>query len=186
MTSAPTQSTPAPSGASDAGEIATPAEFWAHALAIEKEAAGRYRELAERMEAEHHYALVPLLRMLAAEEQQHSERLRSNGLTMQLPQVAEDAYRWRASTSPEVAQYDPAQHPPTQQQALAFALANEQRVCAFFDQIAARSPDAEVRELAREFAAAKALHLQVVERLLGLQPAPSASWKRDADSEKPR
>ncbi|CAN0488583.1 unnamed protein product, partial [Phaeothamnion confervicola] len=53
----------------------TMAEFLAHALALECEAAARYRDLAAQMRAHHNGACAALFDWLAVHEQGHAARL---------------------------------------------------------------------------------------------------------------
>ena len=57
--------------------ISTIEDFFAHALAIEREAAARYRELAGQMHAHHNGACAALFDWLAQLESQHTARLQA-------------------------------------------------------------------------------------------------------------
>ena len=118
--------------------IETEAEFFAHALAIEDDAAERYRELAEQMELHHNYALVPLFRMMASQEAEHAEQLRLRAIGMTLPRLAAWDHAWLHAESPESAAHDAVHYLMGPRQALAVALEGERRAQAFLDRKSTR------------------------------------------------
>jgi rubrerythrin len=153
------------------------AAFHACALAIEAAAARRYRELAARMEAAHHHAVVPLFQALAAMESAHAEQLRQRlGVVPGSP--AMQPVEAVAGLPETVREHElPATIMPAD--ALALARANEERAAAFYESVAGASPDPAVRALAREFASEERRHAQMVARVLGMAPDPGPDWLND-------
>jgi rubrerythrin len=142
-------------------------EFLAHALAIEAEAAARYRQLAQQMQAHHSRDVAECFLRLARMEDEHHESLRDGAGGRTLPVLAPAQYRWIDPHSPESAPLDAAHQPKTPREALQIALANEERAWQFFERIVA-SPgySDEVRAMAKRFAAQEEEHMEYIERML--------------------
>jgi rubrerythrin len=155
--------------------IASPAELYAHAIAIEREAAGRYSELAERMDDEGREELARAFAELARMEAEHLETLERRTAGLALPAVAPGAYQWLGNAAPETAARDIVFRLMTPRQALAIALAAERRAQAFFEAVAWSAGDPALRALAREMAAEERGHVALVARLLDATPAPLAA-----------
>ena len=155
--------------------IASPAELYAHAIAIEREAAERYSELAERMDDEGREELARVFAELAQMEAEHLETLERRTAGLSLPAVAPGAYQWLGEAAPETAARDIVFRLMTPRQALAIALAAERRAQAFFEAVAWSAADPALRALAREMAAEEREHVELVVRLLDATPAPLAA-----------
>jgi len=146
--------------------IETPLELYAHAIAIEREAARRYAELAERMDDEGREELARIFAMLAEMEAGHLEALerRTDGLA--LPAIAAEQYQWLDAGAPETAAHELVFRLLTPRQALAVALQGERRAAAFFERVLVTAGDPALRALAREMAAEEHEHTELIERLL--------------------
>lgn len=134
-------------------------ELYAHAIAMEREAAERYAEFAERMQVLGHEAAAEVFDRLAGFEAEHLEALLARTRGMSLP----------AAASPETSESAPPERAPrilSERQALAMALEGEQRAQAFFEQVMTRADDPAVRALAREMAAEEGEHAEVLRRML--------------------
>ena len=142
-------------------------EFLAHALAIESEAAERYRQLAEQMQAHDSRDVAECFMRLSRMEGEHRDSVQARAAGTALPALASAQYRWIDPESPESAPLDPGHQPKTPRQALQIALANEERAWQFFERIVA-SPayGDEVRAMAKEFAAQEEEHMEYIERML--------------------
>lgn len=150
------------------------AELYSHAIAIEREAARRYAELAQAMAARGNHAVSELFRILAGFEQRHLELLEQKTVGIELPPLTSD-YTWRDAEAPETVPLAPYER-ITQQSALAAALDAEQRARAFFEHAGRLSRDAETRAMANEMAAEEAEHAIMIERLLQ-RGLPAADWR---------
>ena len=148
-------------------------ELYVQAIAIEREAAGRYGELAEVMTAQGNHAVAALFRMLAAHEARHLEELQRKTAGIMLPALDAD-YSW-----PETLQADAAQRPLTTESALAMALAAEKRARSFFEQAARIASDRETRALAHEMAREEAEHVAFIERMM--RAGHAADWRSAAN-----
>jgi rubrerythrin len=151
-------------------------ELYAHAIAIEREAAERYGEFAERMADLGNEALGELFAKLAGYEAEHLETLlrRTDGVA--LPQLAADEYRWLDAGAPETAARELVFRLMTPRHALEIALAAETRAQAFFEHVLVTAEDPALRALAKEMAAEEQEHARVVEQLLERTPGPNVSW----------
>ena len=152
--------------------IRTPAELYAHAIAIEREAAERYSELAERMDDEGREELARVFAGLAQMEAEHLEALERRTAGLALPEIARERYQWLENGAPETARRELIFRLMTPRQALAIALAAERRAQAFFELVAWSAADPALRALAREMLAEEAEHVELVSRMLEATPAP--------------
>lgn len=152
--------------------IQSPVELYAHAIAIEREAAERYSELAERMDDEGREPLARVFGELAQMEAEHLETLERRTAGLALPEIADDKYHWLENGPPETARHELVFRLMTPRQALAIALAAERRAQAFFEHVAWSAADPALRALAREMAAEERGHVELVVRTLEATPAP--------------
>jgi rubrerythrin len=153
--------------------IASPAELYAHAIAIEREAAKRYGQFAERMADEGREDLARIFDMLAGAEGEHLAALERRTAGIELPRIAEGRYHWLDDGAPESAAEELVFRLMSSRQALAIALRAEQRAQAFFEHVGWTASDPALRALAREMAAEEREHIALVARLLERSPEPA-------------
>jgi rubrerythrin len=153
--------------------IESPAELYAHAIAIEHEAAERYSEFAERMDDEGREDLARIFGTLARVEAEHLDELRARTEGITVPEIAAGCYKWLDAGAPETAARELIFRLMTPRQALAIALDAERRAQAFFEHVYWTSSDPALRALAREMAAEEREHVAFVARLLERTPEPS-------------
>ena len=156
--------------------VATVEEFYAHALAIEREAAERYREFTLYFEDRGDEALAGLCGNLAHMEKGHFEDLAVACAKLQLPPVPEGRYRWLDGDSPEAPAREMLYRIAQPRHLLEIALAAEWRAREFFAGIARASPSREVRELAAVMAAEETEHVKWVRQALEYHVATGACW----------
>ena len=156
--------------------IRSPAELYAHAIAIEREAAERYAELAERMADLGDDAVAEIFGRLAGFEAEHLEALLRRTEGIALPQFSRNEYRWLDAGAPETAARELVFRLITPRQALAIALRAEQRAQAFFERVLISADDPALRALAREMALEEQEHAGMIERLLERTPEPWVDW----------
>jgi len=139
--------------------IHQPAELYAHAIAIEREAGERYGEFAERMGDLGNDAAAEVFGRLAALEAEHLDALlrRTDGVA--LPKLSTDQYRWLDAEPPETAAHE-----------LVFRLFTPRQ--AFMN-----ADDPSLRGLAQEMATEEQEHVGMVERMLERTPDPSIDWQ---------
>ena len=156
----------------------TLAEFLAHAIALEREAAERYAELAERMRDESNEDLAALFAGLAALEAGHLAALQRRTEGIALPPLAAGDYRWLGDAAPESAAHELVFRLMTPRRALLIALGAEQRAQAFFEHVLVSADDPALRALAREMAAEEQEHVLLIERMLESTPDPAVPWEK--------
>jgi rubrerythrin len=150
--------------------IQSPAELYAHAIAIEREAAERYGEFAERMLDEGREDLARVFSMLAGLEAEHLEALQRRSAGIALPDIAEGEHKWLDTGAPETAAREFFYRLMTPRFALSIALKAERRAQAFFEQVFWTSADPALRALAREMAADEREHGALLASMLGEMP----------------
>lgn len=148
-------------------------DLYAHALAMEKEAAERYAEFATRMADEGNDEVAAVFARLARLEDEHYRALRRLGVAP-LPPAP---YRWLDAGPPEAAAHDLVFRLLTPRQALAIALDAERRARAFYAEAARGGTDAEARELAQRLAAEEDEHIAALLAVMERTPPPP-DWER--------
>jgi rubrerythrin len=149
-------------------------ELYAHAIAIEREAAERYAELAARMQDEGREDLGRVFRLLADLESEHLQTLEARTLDVALPTIAEGRHHWLDAGAPETAARELVFRLMTPRMALAVALDAELRALAFFEGVFMTCDDPALRALAREMAADEQEHAALLARILEETPDPAA------------
>ena len=119
---------------------------------MERAAAARYAELAERMRLLGHDAVAEVVERLAGFESEHRRALEARTAGVALPAAQLDL----ETPAPALS----ARH------ALLMALEAESRAQAFFEQVMTRAEDPAMRALAREMAAEEAEHAELLRTLL--------------------
>ena len=158
--------------------IATVEEFYAHALAIEREAADRYAEFEEYFAGRGEDALSGLCRNLALAEREHFEELDRACRNLTLPAIAAGDYLWLEAGSPEAAARELLYRVATPRQLLEIALAAELRARAFFVWVAQTAPSHEVQELASIMASEELEHVGWVRQALEYHAPEGLDWEK--------
>ena len=154
-------------------------EFLAHAVAMEQEAADRYLELADMMEAHRNDSVSAVFRSMARFSQMHRDSITLRVGSVVLPQLKSWEYRWRSP--PEVGGEEGFDYLVEPYNALRYARANELRAMQYYREVAAQATDSEVQRLAAEFANEEAEHVAALDKWIEMTPRPSTSWEDDPD-----
>ncbi|HEX7155925.1 MAG TPA: ferritin family protein, partial [Burkholderiaceae bacterium] len=145
--------------------------------AMETEAADRYAECADVLEAHNNLEVAVLFRSLARIERMHGEQLvRSMGRT-----VAEAPRRTGATAEQEGAAPADLHYLMRPHHALTLALRGEQEAQRFYARLARTAASDEVRKVARDMARDEAEHVRLIEEWLKRTPVPAADWAADDD-----
>src|SRR5450830_1167162 len=152
-------------------------EFLAHAVALEQEAAERYLELADMMEAHRNDAVSAVFRNMTRFSQMHCDSIKVRTGSIKLPRLKSWEYRWRSP--PEVGGEEGFDYLIEPYNALKYARANELRAMQYYRSVGEESADAEVRRLAAEFAYEEAEHVAALDKWIALTPRPSSTWEDD-------
>lgn len=140
--------------------------FLAHAIALEREAARRYEELAAAMQTDGRAELKAFFARMAHFSRLHLAEAQARGQWRDLPVLAEHEYDWPDGIAPETADWAGVDAQMTVRSALELALESERRGHAYYAAVAALAQDPDVHHLAAEFAAEEAEHLAELERRL--------------------
>jgi rubrerythrin len=154
------------------------AALYAHALALEREAATRYGEFSARLGDEGNDAVAGLFAQLARFEGEHAAALERECQGMALPEIAPQQYAWLDAAAPETAAHDLVFQLMTPHDALEIALAAELRAQAFFEQVLERAGDPRLRELAAGMVREEQAHAGSVREALARTPDPRVDWEQ--------
>ena len=145
-------------------------EFLAHAIAMETEAADRYHELADMMEAHGNMEVSKLFRDMTRYSEMHRDSIKERAANVELPQLRSWQYRW--VTPPEVGDeygFDYALHP---YHALEYARTNELQAMRFYQKVAYTAQDEKLEKLATDFANEEEEHAAAINKLLEMTLRP--------------
>jgi len=156
--------------------IRSAAELYAHAIAIEREAAERYTEFAQRMDDLGNEAVAAVFATLARLETEHLVALEREADGLRLPTLQTHDYRWLDAGAPETPARELIFRLVTPHNALAIALGAETRAQAFFEGVLLTAEDRAARDLAREMAAEESEHVVLIEQLLQRTPGALVDW----------
>lgn len=143
-------------------------EFLAHAVAMEEEAAERYLELADMMEAHDNLDVAKVFRDMNHYSILHRDSIRERAGSIELPKLKSWQYRW--TSPPEVGDEDGFDYMMTPHNALEYARENEARAMAFYQAAADGAEDAEMKKLAGEFAEEEQEHTEALDSWLEMTP----------------
>jgi len=152
--------------------------LYAHAIAMEREAAERYREFAQSMRDHGNEAMAELFRRLASVESAHADRLERETRNVAIPIVDAGEYAWIDTGSPESGAREFVLRLMTPFDALKIALAAEERAQRFFAEVLDAAAAAEVKSLAMEMLEDEADHIEWVKEALEHAPRPAVDWEQ--------
>ena len=141
--------------------IPTIPEFYAHAIAIERESVQRYREFEAYFGGRGDEVLAGLCHNLLVLEDQHLAALLEASRGMQLPEVNPAEHGWLSADRDEDAERA-FYRVVDARQLLEIALRSECNAVGFFEWVASTSPDESVRALAQEMALEELEHVNWV------------------------
>ena len=144
--------------------------FLAHAIALEREAARRYVELAAAMGTEGNRELKDFFGRMAHYSRLHLADATARGGFRELPVLAPDEFEWPDGISPETAGWAGVDALMGPRAALELALDGERSGHAYYAAVAATTADAELRAIAAEFASEEAEHVHELEKLIARCP----------------
>ena len=153
-------------------------EFLAHAIALEHEAAERYLELADMMEAHRNDEVSALFRDMVRFSRLHHDSIVERAGGVALPTLRSWQYRW---TQPPEAGGDEAFDYTLDAYERAALRARERgaRDASTTADVGQHSSDPEVKRLAAEFAAEETEHVEALEDWLARTPRPGRRGATD-------
>ncbi len=152
--------------------VSSAEELYAHAIALEREAAERYGEFARRMAQIGCNDVAEVFATLAGCETDHLDTLERRTTGVTLPALGPGEYRWLDAGAPETAAREFVTRQMTPRQALFIALQAEKRARDFFEHVQRAAAEPALRTLAQELAAEEREHIAIVERELARTPDP--------------
>ena len=161
--------------------IGTVEEFYAHALAIEREAAERYNEFAAWFGDRGDDVLAGLCHNLARFEDEHYRQLVNGCQGLALPNINAADYQWLGEAPPETGARELFFRAAQPRHVLEIALEAEMRAREFFAWVARSSSSRAVRELAAIMAAEEAEHIAWVTHAIEYQPR-QPDWETAFDT----
>ncbi|GAA5177365.1 hypothetical protein GCM10025771_14290 [Niveibacterium umoris] len=138
-------------------------EFYARAIAIEREAIACYNDFAGRMEALGNAETAQLFREIARQEEGHAQELVRCADGCRMPAISSASVPPPLSIAGDSAALIEASLSPIG--AIQIAMSAERRAVSFYQNVSLTSPDPVVRELAESMILEEFEHLQLLERL---------------------
>jgi rubrerythrin len=139
--------------------IRTVEEFYAHALAIELEAAERYAEFEKYFRGRGEVVLAGLCANIGRMEGEHFRELVAASRHLTLPAIEPNAYQWLEAGSPEAPARELFYRVASPRDLLEIALQAEVNALAFFHNVALTGDNPEVCKLARQMAEEEKQHV---------------------------
>lgn len=151
--------------------IRTVEEFYAHALAIELEAAERYAEFEGYFRDRGEEVIAGLCANIGRMEADHFRELVAASRHLQLPAIDPGGYAWLGAGSPEAPAREFFYRVATPRHLLEIALQAEMNAFAFFQHVGLTSDSVEVCRLARQMAEEEHEHAVWVRNALEYHPS---------------
>lgn len=145
-------------------------EFLAHSIAMEDEAAERYLELADMMEAHGNLDVQKVFRDMHRFSILHRDSIVERAADIELPKLKSWQYRW--VFPPEVGDEDAFDYMLDPYHALEYARENERRARDFYQSCVADTDDAEVKRMAADFAQEEQEHTEALDDWIARTPRP--------------
>ncbi len=150
-------------------------EFLAYAIHLEQEAALRFGELADAMQAAGNREVAGLFRRLSDYSRLHLADARARSQYREIPEIAPQDFVWPDLESPEAAAIWGADALIGRGEALQIALAAEKAGRDYYANVLATTDDPEVKALAREFVDEEAGHVAELEKWIAAHKAGLAA-----------
>jgi len=157
--------------------INTVPRFYAHAIAIEHEAAERYMEFADHMKDRSRDAAV-LFEQLARDGFDHARELTNGVHGARLPRLRAGAHTWLDKGTPLAAAHEWVFRLLSPRDALKVAMHAEQRAKRFFDHVTQTTRDEGVKALAGAFLKEEGEHIARMKRAFRKLPNPVIDWEK--------
>jgi len=152
-------------------------EFYAHALAIEREATERYVEFEAWFRDRGEDVLAGLCANFAQMEAGHLRELEVRCRSMQLPAIAAGDHRWLDVGPPEAPARELFYRVAEPHHLLEIALQAEMNALSYFEWVARESVDPRVRALATELADEERDHVKWATQALEYHPSRRIDWE---------
>jgi len=148
--------------------------FLAYAIRVESEAALRFGQLADAMEACGNREVGRLFRRLSDYSRLHLADAQARAGFRAIPKMHPDEFQWPDIESPETAAIWAADPFLGRAEALEIALAAERAGRDYYAKILDEADDPEIKTLAREFVAEERAHVAELEKWIAAHKAGRA------------
>lgn len=138
--------------------------FLAHAIEMEHEAAERYLELADMMEAHNNVEVSKVFRDMNRYSILHRDSIKERAVSVDIPKLKSADFKW--VTPPEVTDDEVFDYMLDPYRALEYARENEQLAAQYYQSVADETTDDEVKTLATEFAEEEQEHTEALDAIL--------------------
>jgi len=146
-------------------------EFLAYAVALEQEAAARFGQLADAMEACGNREVSKLFRRLADYSRLHLADARARSGFREIPKMKPDNFAWPGIESPEAAAIWAADSLIGRDEALEIALQAETAGFEYYKGVFDTTSDPEIKALAKEFFEEEAGHVAELQKWIAAHKA---------------
>ena len=152
-------------------------EFYAHAIAIEREAMERYAEFEAWFRDRGEEVLAGLCANIARMEAGHLRELVATCRGMRLPTIAAGEHTWLDVGSPEAPARELFYRVAQPRHLLEIALQAECNALSYFEWVARDTTDPSVRALAEELAGEEREHVRWATQALEYHPSGRINWE---------
>jgi rubrerythrin len=149
--------------------------FLAYAIRVEEEAALRFGQLADAMEACGNREVGRLFRRLSDYSRLHLADAKARSGFRDIPKIKTDDFEWPDLESPETAAIWAADPFLGRREALEIALAAEQAGYDYYKKILDETHDPEIKALAREFVEEESAHVAELKKWIAVNESGKAS-----------
>jgi rubrerythrin len=152
-------------------EMQSVEEFLAYAIKLEQEAATRFGQLADAMEASGNREVGKLFQRLAHASRLHLAEARARSGFRDIPKMKPEEYVWPDLESPEAAAIWGADPLIGREQALEIALAAETAGLEYYKAVLDGSDDPEIKVLAKQFVEEEKGHVIALQKSIAAHRA---------------
>jgi rubrerythrin len=153
-------------------------EFLAYAINLESEAATRFGQLADAMDACGNREVGKLFRRLADYSRLHLADARARSGFRDIPRIKPGEFVWPGLESPETAAIWAADPFMGREEALEIALDAERASYDYYKSVLDDTADPEIKVLAKEFAEEESEHVAELQKWIGAHKSRQA-WPAD-------
>jgi rubrerythrin len=149
-------------------------EFLAYAIKLEQEAALRFAQLADAMEAAGNREVGKLFHRLANASRAHLNEARARSGFREIPEMGPGDFAWPNLESPEAAAIWAADPLIGRDQALEIALSAESAGLDYYRSIFETTTDPEIKILAKQFIEEESGHVVALQKTIALSKSKTA------------
>ena len=146
-------------------------EFLAYAIKLESEAADRFGQLANAMQASGNGAVAKLFRQLSEYSRMHQAEAQARTGFRDIPKLSPTDFVWPDLESPEAAAIWAADPMLGRGEALEVAMQAELAGLRYYQAVLDTTNDPEIKALAKEFVAEESEHVAALEKWIAAHKA---------------